>query len=60
MLFKQRHHLLQQSIFECTAALDWTRDGPKGHTGLAAVMKAALTDIRGMLLVYYLLCPLAV
>ena len=31
LLFKQHHHSLQQTIFECTAALNSTRDGPMGH-----------------------------
>ena len=55
VLFK-KYHLLQQTIFECIAALKSLRDGPLGH-GLAAVMEAALTGISGMLFVY-LLCPL--
>ena len=63
MLFNQCHHLLQQTIFECTAALS-IRCGPApSTTGLAEMMETALTDISGMFFVYFLpsvLCPLAV
>ena len=52
--FQTASHLLQQTIFEYTAALNSMRDGPMGH-GLAAVMGAVLTGIRGMLFVYFLL-----
>ena len=31
VLLKQHHHLLQQKIFESTAALNSMRDGPMGH-----------------------------
>ena len=50
------HHLLQQTVLECTAALNSMRDGPWA-TGLAAVMEAVLTGISGMLFVYF---PLSV
>ena len=52
--FQTASYLLQQTIFEYTAALNSMRDGPMGH-GLAAVMGAVLTGIRGMLFVYFLL-----
>ena len=32
VLFKLHNHLLQQTIFECTAALNSMRDGPMGHS----------------------------
>ena len=54
VLAKQHHHLLEQTIFRCTAAFKSTRTTPRA-TVLAAVMEAALTGTSSMLSMYCLL-----
>ena len=59
VLFKQHHYLLQQTIFDCTAALNAMRDGPMGH-GFGCGDGSIGWHQRHVVRAFYALCPLAV
>ena len=63
MLFKQHHHLLQQTVFECIntvlLAIDLIRDGSMGH-GFGCGDRRCIDWHQRYVVVLSALCPLAV
>ena len=58
VLFKQHHHLLQQTSFLMYSSTQLYEGPPHGAKGLAAGMEAVLTGISCMLFAYILLSVL--
>ena len=60
VLFKLHNHLIQQTIFECTAALNSIRDGPVGHGFGCGDERCIVWHQRHVVRVFSALCPLTV